>query len=176
MLRAGKGDRVACELLVERHLGRVVTFARRSLGSGSDAEDVAQEVFMRVWAAAPRWRAGPARFTTWLYRVAMNVCLDRAKKHEATPADLGELPDERPDPSAEVHAADVARHVSAALATLPDSQRTAVTLCLYQGLRHAEAAEVMDLSVEAVESLLARARRTMRERLAPVAAGLLKGS
>src|SRR5262249_57081773 len=104
------------------------------------------------------------------YRVAMNVCLDRAKKHDSTPADLGELPDERPDPSAEVHAADVARHVSAALATLPDSQRTAVTLCLYQGLRHAEAAAAMDLSVQAVGSLLARPRRPVPQPLLPLAA------
>src|SRR5262249_61839217 len=119
MLRAGRGDRAACELLVERHLGRVVTFARRSLGSAGEAEDAAQEVFLRVWAAAPQWTLGTARFTTWLHRVALNVCLDRMKKHEPTMDELGELPDPRPDPSAEGDAADVSRRVSRALARLP---------------------------------------------------------
>src|SRR5207249_8091241 len=91
MLHAGTGDRAACEKLVERHLGRIVTFARRTLANKGDAEDVAQEVFLRVWSAAPRWKAGSARFTTWLHRVALNVCLDRAKRREAIPDDLSEL-------------------------------------------------------------------------------------
>ncbi len=61
MLRAGTGDRAACELLVERHLGRIVTFAHRTLGNRGDAEDAAQDVFLRVWSAAPRWRRGSGR-------------------------------------------------------------------------------------------------------------------
>ena len=94
MLRAGGGDRAACELLVERHLGRIVAFAHRTLGNRSDAEDAAQDVFLRVWSAAPRWKRGSARFSTWLYRVAMNVCLDRiARKRESTADDLPELAD-----------------------------------------------------------------------------------
>jgi len=174
MLRAGTGDRAACELLVQRHLGRIVAFAHRTLGNGSDAEDAAQDVFLRVWSAAPRWKRGSARFSTWLYRVAMNVCLDRiAKKHEGTADDLPELADPRPEPSVALHASDVARHVSAALAALPATQRMAVTLCHYQGLRNTEAADIMSVSVEALESLLARGRRAMRAYLRPIAAALL---
>ena len=176
MLRAGAGDRAACEELVARHLGRVVTFARRLLGNRADAEDAAQEVFLRVWAAAPRWTAGAARFTTWLHRVAMNVCLDRAKKHEATPGDLPDLPDPEAEPSLALQASDVATHVAAALAALPATQRTAVTLSVYQEIPHAEAAEIMSLSVAAFESLLARGRRAMRARLRPVADALLRGT
>ena len=173
MLRAGTGDRAACQRLVERHLGRVVTFAHRTLGNRSDAEDAAQDVFLRVWAAAPRWKPGPARFTTWLYRVAMNVCLDRiAKKREATErrAARGRR---RPRPSRAPRCAArrSARHVGAALAALPETQRIAVTLCHYQGLRNVEAAEVMGVSVEALESLLARGRRAMRAPPAPRRAG-----
>jgi RNA polymerase sigma-70 factor (ECF subfamily) len=151
-----------------------VSFAERTLGDRSDAEDAAQDVFMRVWSSAARWRQGEARFTTWLYRVALNVCLDRIKKkRETTGRDLPEVADPRPEPSAVVRDSELARHVSAALAALPDSQRIAVTLCHYQDLRNIEAADVMGVSVEALESLLARGRRAMRAQLRPVAASLL---
>jgi RNA polymerase sigma-70 factor (ECF subfamily) len=165
MLRAGNGDRAACTLLVERHLGRIVTFARRTLCNGGDAEDAAQEVFLRVWSAAPRWR-NQARFTTWLYRVAMNVCLDRnAKRRETIPAIVPDLPDSRPEPSALAEAAEEARRVREALAALPDTQRVAITLSHYQGLRNIDAAQIVGVSVDAFESLLARGRRAMRARL-----------
>jgi RNA polymerase sigma-70 factor (ECF subfamily) len=174
MQRAGAGDRAACERLVERHLARVVGFAQRVLGSRADAEDTAQDVFLRVWAAAPRWTRGSARFGTWLHRVAMNACLDRlAKKREVTGDEVPEAIDPSPETSALVHAADVARHVNVALGRLPETQRIAVTLCHYQGMRNIEAAEVMGVSVEALESLLARARRALREHLRSVAPALL---
>jgi RNA polymerase sigma-70 factor (ECF subfamily) len=174
MIRAGTGDRAACELLVGRHLGRVVGFAQRTLGNRSDAEDAAQDVFLRVWAAAPRWKRGAARFTTWLYRVAMNVCLDRLqKKRESLGDDLPELSDPRPEPSHAVADAEVARHVDAAVASLPATQRIAVTLCHYQGLSNGEAAEVIGVSVEALESILARGRRAIRAQLQPIAPALL---
>jgi len=174
MVRAGTGDRAACERLVERHLGRVVGLAQRMLGNRSDAEDIAQDVFLRLWSAAPRWQHGTARFSTWLHRVAMNACLDRiAKKREVTGDEVPDVADARPDPSGVVQAADLARHVNAALARLPDTQRAAVTLCHYQGLRNVEAAEVMSVSVEALESLLARARRALRAHLGAVAPALL---
>jgi RNA polymerase sigma-70 factor (ECF subfamily) len=175
MQRAGTGDRAACQLLVERHLGRIVTFAHRMLGNRTDAEDAAQDVFLRVWSAAPRWNMGSARFSTWLYRVAMNVCLDRIAKRRETPVDaLPDLPDPRPDPSLVLHGSELAGHVRAALATLPEKQRIAVTLCHYQGLRNVEAAEVMSISVEALESLLGRGRRAIRAHLRAVGPALLR--
>ena len=174
MLRAGTGDREACERLVERHLGRIVTFAHRTLGNRSDAEDAAQDVFLRVWSAAPRWNRGDARFSTWLYRVAMNVCLDRITKKREAPVDvIPDLADPRPDPSLALHLSEVGRRVSAALAELPETQRIAVTLCHYQGLRNSEAAEILGVSIEALESLLARARRALRAYLRPVASALM---
>lgn len=170
MLRAGAGDRAACARLVERHLSRMVAFAQRVLGSRADAEDIAQEVFLRVWAAAPRWKRGQARFATWLHRVAMNACLDRlAKKREITGETLPELPDPGPEPGVALEAAELAGHVNAALARLPEMQRIAVTLCHYQGFRNIEAAEIMRVSIEALESLLSRARRTLRAQLRAVA-------
>jgi RNA polymerase sigma factor (sigma-70 family) len=178
MLRAGRGDRAACQLLVERHLGAIVTFAHRTLGDRSEAEDAAQEVFLRVWSASSRWRKGTARFRTWLYRVALNVCLDRLAKARRTPGgdDIDQVvlaSDRRSEPFVATHAAEVGRHVAAAIGELPDAQRIALTLCHYQGLRNIEAADVMGVSVEALESLLARGRRALRERLAAIAPALM---
>jgi RNA polymerase sigma-70 factor (ECF subfamily) len=174
MLRAGRGDRAACQLLVERHLGSIVTFAHRALGDRTEADDTAQEVFLRVWSAAPRWRKGAARFRTWLYRVALNVCLDRlAKARRTLPYDGDLVPERQGEPFAAFHASEVSRHVGAALCELPDAQRIALTLCHYQGLRNVEAADVMGVSVEALESLLARGRRSMRARLRAIAPALM---
>ncbi len=173
MLRAGRGDRVACQVLVERHLGRTTSFAQRMLGVRADAEDAAQEGFLRVWSAAPRWKAGTARFTTWLHRVAMNVCLDRIARRRDTTHEIPDVADERAEPVDALQESDVARHVRAALATLPEGQRAAVTLCHFQGLRNDEAAAVIGVSVEALESLLGRGRRALRAQLRVIAPALL---
>ncbi len=173
MLRVGRGDGDACRLLVERHLGRVVAFAARVLGSPSDAEDVAQEVFARVWTSAGAWQPS-ARFTTWLHRVALNLCLDRlARRREAALDEAAEPVDPRPTPARRLEEAEVTRVVGREIAALPERQRIALTLCHYQGLRNDEAAEIMDVTIDALESLLARARRTLRARLQPLAPELL---
>jgi RNA polymerase sigma-70 factor (ECF subfamily) len=177
MERAGTGDRAACQILVERHLGRIVTFTQRLLGNRADAEDAAQDVFLRVWSAAPRWERSSAHFRTWLHRVAMNVCLDRiARKRETAAGDLPDLADPRPGPSGALQASEVTAHVSSAIAALPETQRVALTLCHWQGLHNSEAADVMGVSVEALESLLARARRSLRAHLRAIAPALLRGA
>lgn len=174
MLRVGRGDGDACRQLVERHLVRVVAFAARVLTSPSEAEDVSQEAFARVWTSAASWQPGRARFTTWLHRVVLNLCLDRlARRREAPLEEAPEPHDPQPTPAARLEEADVTRVVTREIAALPERQRIALALCHYQGLRNDEAAEVMGITVEAVESLLARARRTLRDRLRPIAADLL---
>ncbi len=174
VLRVGRGDRDACRVLVERHLGRIVAFAARMLGSRPDGEEVAQDVFLRLWTNARRWRAGEAHLTTWLHRVAMNLCLDRLARRRETPLDgVPEPVDPNPGAATLLEQRDVGRRVERELAGLPPQQRAAITLCHYQGLRNIEAAEVLDVSVEALESLLARGRRTLRTRLRAVAAELL---
>lgn len=174
MLRVGAGDRAACRIMVDRHLAPVTALARRMLGNPADAEDVAQEVFLRVWTAAHKWRPGPAKVTTWLYRVTMNLCLDRLRKRPELPLeDVAEPPDPRPDAAAGIAREEVARRVAAALAALPERQRAAITLCHHQGLGNIEAAAVLGISVEALESLLARGRRALRERLRAEAPDLL---
>ena len=166
VLRVAAGDRDACRVLVERHLARIVAFARRVLGDREAAEDVAQETFLRLWTRADTWRPGTARFTTWLHRVALNLCLDRLGRRSEAPLDPAVDPrDESPSVAALVHGREVARRVDEAMAVLPESQRIAIALCHHQGLRNIEAADAMGVTVEALESLLARGRRTLRARL-----------
>lgn len=175
--RVGKGDREACSFLVERHLARVVAFAARVLGSPSEAEDVAQEVFSRLWTHAGSWRPGSAGLRAWLHRVALNLCLDRlARRREQPLDDALDPPDPQPTPPARLEEAEVTRIVGREVAALPARQRAALALCHYQGLRNDEAAEVMGITVEALESLLARARRTLRARLQALAPELLDES
>jgi len=174
MVRVGRGDAAACRTLVDRHLGRLVSFAARTLGDRGEADDVAQDVFERVWKHAARWEPGRAKLTTWLHRVALNLCLDRlARRRDGMLDDAPEPVDPTPSAAERLHSNDVGRHVHEALMTLPAKQRIAITLCHYQGLGQREAAEVMETSVEALESLLARGRRALKARLAPVAPALL---
>jgi RNA polymerase sigma-70 factor (ECF subfamily) len=166
----------ACRRLVERHLPRVVGFATRVLGNPQEAEDVAQDVFTRVWTHAGAWTPGRARFTTWLFRVALNLCRDRlGRRHDVPLDDVVDPPDPGPTAAERLEEADMRRLVTQAVGTLPERQRTALALCHYQGFSNIEAAETMDLGVDALESLLARARRTLRERLRPLAPELLAG-
>ena len=165
--RVANGDETACRLLVDRHLSRVVAVARRMLGNQADAEEVAQEVFLRVWTHADRWEPGRAQFSTWLHRVATNLCLDRLRRR--TMDDIDSIPEpvsEEPGPEELLEQGDLAKRVEAALQALPDRQRAAITLTHFQGLSNIEAAEVLEVSVEAVESLLGRARRALRVSLA----------
>jgi RNA polymerase sigma-70 factor (ECF subfamily) len=165
MVRIGAGDHEAFRRLLERHLGRVVTLAARLLGERAAAEDVAQDTFLRLWKHAARWQPN-ARLATWLHRIALNLCLDRLRRaRELALDDVAEPMDPKPSPVAHLQARDIGRHVNDALAELPAQQRVAITLCHYEGLRNREAAEMIGVSVEALESLLARGRRALRSRL-----------
>lgn len=164
--RVGSGDSAACRSLMEAHLGRVHAFAWRMLGDAAEAEDVAQEAFLRLWRQAGKWRA-EARVGTWLHRVAHNLCIDRLRKQRGQSGEQPpDLPDPAPGPAAEHQRAQVARGVEAALDRLPERQRAAIALVHYQELGNIEAADIMGVSVEALESLLSRGRRGLRETLA----------
>lgn len=165
--RVATGEGAACRRLLDRHLGRIVGFAARVLGDGAEAEDVAQETFLALWRHATGWRAGEARLGTWLHRVARNACIDRLRRRREVGLEAaGDPPDPEADPGADLDRADVARIVGQAIARLPERQRIALVLAHYQDLGNIEAAAVMEVSVEALESLLARARRGLRQELA----------
>ncbi len=172
--RAGAGDADAFGRLVRRHLSRVVGFAGRTLGDRAAAEDVAQEVFLRLWAGAARWKPRGARVGAWLHRVALNLCLDRlARRRDAPLDDAPDPPDPRLSAEDALHRDAIAAHVQRVLAELPPQQRAAIAFCHFQGFSNREAADIMDVSVDALESLLARARRTLHARLREVAPQLL---
>lgn len=176
--RAGRGDRLAASKLVVRHTDRVFAASYRMLRDRAAAEDVTQETFLRLWKNAAKWRPQGARIETWLYRVAMNLCLDRLRRTKREAPE--EAAPERADPALgadEAMEADERRHaVDAALAELPERQREAITLCHYQELSNIEAAEILGVSVEAIESLLARGRRALRDKLMSRRAELMEGA
>jgi RNA polymerase sigma-70 factor (ECF subfamily) len=167
MERIGAGDARAYQMLITRHLARNLGFAHRLTGSGHEAEDVVQEAFLRVWKTAGRWRPGGAKFTTWFYRVVMNLCIDRRRRARSAPLDAaGELVDPAAGAEEQVRQAQRAQVVAGALTRLPERQRAAIALCYYQELSNREAADVLGVSVKALEALLVRARQTLRQDLA----------
>lgn len=162
---AANGDARACRALVDAHLGRIKAFAWRLLGDAGEAEDVAQEAFVRLWRQAPNWRA-EARVGTWLHRVAHNLCIDRLRRRQpVADDDPPDIADPSGGPASDRQRVQVARVIEAALAGLPERQRAAIALVHYQELGNIEAANILGVSVEALESLLSRGRRSLRERL-----------
>lgn len=165
--RVAAGDRAAYGALVARHLDRTVTVARRILASGAEAEDVAQEAFLRLWQHAGRFRPGEARFTTWFYRITSNLCLDHRRKRTALPLEAaGDPVDPTPDQHAVLERTRTARAVASAVERLPERQRAAIALTYDSGMSNAEAARALDITVGAMETLLVRARRSLRATLA----------
>jgi RNA polymerase sigma-70 factor (ECF subfamily) len=168
MQLVGEGDREAFGRLVERHVDRCVAIAQRSLGGrASEAEDVAQDAMLRLWRHAPRWQAGRAQVSTWLYRVVVNLSIDHARKNKRYGGEVPEdTVDETPDAYDALASEYVSKAVRDAIEQLPERQRTALVLCFYEGMSNADAADAMELSVGAVEQLLVRARRSLRVSLA----------
>lgn len=169
MQRIATGDQRALRDLMQRHLGRTVRLAARILGSTGAAEDVAQEAFVRVWKHAGNWedpaQAG-AKFTTWLYRIVLNLCIDEKRKRSFADIDaIPERADETPDAEANMQRREKSQRVKAALDTLPERQRAAFVLCFYEDYSNKDAADMLGISVKAIESLLVRARRSLRDLL-----------
>ena len=165
LARVGRGEPQAVREMVARKLARLVALAERLLGQRGEAEEVAQEVFLRVWKQAPHWQPGRARFDTWLHRVAINLCYDRLRKRgPEQPCDesIDAAADPASSPDESLQARQRVLGVEAALAALPARQREALVLQYYQQLSNGEAAALMEISIEALESLLARARRNLR--------------
>ncbi len=182
MARAGRGDKAAFAVLVRRHLARATAIAQRILGNRSDAEEVVQEALLRCWQKAPDWEpAGTevpgqtgsgerAQFATWLYRVLTNLCLDRKRRPQPVELEAAdEMPDTGEDGFDRVQHSEQGRRVAAAMAKLPERQRAALALCYYEEMGNIEAAKALDISVGALESLLVRGRRALRDSLGDLA-------
>jgi RNA polymerase sigma-70 factor (ECF subfamily) len=174
MMRVAKGDRIAARTLMGRCLPRVVGMANRMLNDAVEAEDIAQETFIRVWNASGRWEPGRAKVSTWIGRIAINLCYDRMRKRREV---LTDTPPDRPDISADQEAelsrSQTAQKIRAALVNLPDRQKRALELVHFQEMSNIEAAEIMSVSVDALESLLSRGRRKLKALLVKDAGELM---
>jgi RNA polymerase sigma-70 factor (ECF subfamily) len=169
MARLAKGHVPALGELAQRHQGRVLEIAFRTLGQWDLAEDVAQETFLRVYRAAKRYRP-QAQFTTWLYRIVVNLCLDEQRRRAKSAVPLESVaPEGLPAPYIEpAERKEVAQFVRTAVQELPERQRVAIILYRYEGLNHAQISEVTGWSQSAVESLLVRAYANLRGKLAKI--------
>ena len=164
--RFASGDQSAARALTSRLAPGVLALSRRMLQDNTEAEDVAQEAMLKLWKIAPEWEAGRAKPSTWLYRVTSNLCTDRLRKKK--PVDLAELPDpadDSPSAVANMEARDRAAALNRAMASLPERQRQALHLRHFDELSNIEIAEIMETSVEAIESLLGRAKRSLADKL-----------
>ena len=164
------GDAAGARMLTIRLVPRILGYAARLLADRAEAEDVAQEAMLRLWRVAPEWRQGDAKVTTWLYRVTTNLCTDRLRaqqRRKVLPMDTApDVEDGAPAAETVLIAADRMAALNAALAALPDRQREAVVLRHIEGFTNPEIAAVMDIGVEAVESLIARGKRALAAILA----------
>jgi RNA polymerase sigma-70 factor (ECF subfamily) len=177
MARIGKGDEAAFEILVNRHQTSILSLIYRFIGDRTQAKDLSQEVFLRVWQSAKTYKT-EAKFTTWIYRITANLCFNELKSsrrkkwlqflrpeadHEVQTEEG--FPDSSPSPEDLLLAKERSREISNVLQSLPDNQRMAIILKRYDNLSYQEIAQVLGCSVSAVESLLVRAKRALQEKL-----------
>lgn len=164
------GDAGGARLLTSRLLPRILGYSMRLLRDRAEAEDVAQDAMLRLWKVAPDWRQGEAKVTTWLYRVTTNLCNDRLRHSQrqrvSSLDDAPDIEDGSVKPEAMLMQADRLDALNAALAALPPRQREAIVLRHIEGLGNPEIAIVMDIGIEAVESLTARGKRSLVAMLA----------
>lgn len=167
-----QGDRRAYQSIVAQHCQAISHYAFRMLGNFGDAEDITQETFLRLWLKADQWQASKAKLTTWLHRIAHNLCIDFIRKHSRLRS-LDEASDLDTDEQTNWQGSELEtterelqderlKKLNIAISELPETQRSALMLCTYSGFSNQEAADIMTISVKALESALARARRNLR--------------
>lgn len=180
MLRVKRGDRVAFAELVEKYKQPVMNLVYRTLRDEAEAEDLAQNVFLQVYKSAKRYESR-AKFSTWLFTIARNLCLNEIRRRSRHPADsLEETHAEHEDqprqqyedkkiisPPEKLLHGELAQKIEEALAELPENQRTAILLCRQDELSYEEIAEVLGCSLSATKSLIHRGRETLKEKLKP---------
>jgi RNA polymerase sigma-70 factor (ECF subfamily) len=166
LTRLASNDEAAFRLLVERHIDRAFAIALRIVGSRADAEDVVQDTMLKVWTHRGKWQHGRAKFSTWLYRVITNRCIDLHRMPRTDNVDAVPEPiDAQPDVVSAMQRDEVTLMLEKAMQRLPEQQRVAVILSYHENMSNGEIAEVMDTTVAAVESLLKRGRQQLRDLL-----------
>lgn len=171
MRRVAEGNPIAFETLVRRHMRRALAVAQGVTGNAHDADEIAQEAFMRIWLHANRWNSGRSRFTTWLHRIVLNLCLDRRRRPQWLPIEAaGEMVEEGEPAPERIARREHQEAVARAMESIPDRQRAAIALFYFEGMSGKEAAAAMGIKVAAFEQLLLRARRAIKGEL--IQAGL----
>ena len=169
MARVVQRDQYAFSMLAERHTAAALGLANRIVRNTAEAEDVVQDSLTRLWIFADRWNPEGARFSSWFYRIVINQAISRMRKRTTDPLDdVDEPADNTPNAFEQVSGKEVGKAIGEAMGRLPARQRAAVALCYDQGLSCAEAAQAMDVSIGTMESLLFRARRSLRDWLKPL--------
>ncbi|WP_208348458.1 sigma-70 family RNA polymerase sigma factor [Pseudaestuariivita rosea] len=166
LVRYISGDTAAARLLTMRLTPVIYAYAYRMLGRSSDVDDIVQDAMLRLWKHAPKWRQDEAKVSTWLYRVTSNLCIDhmRKKKHD-TIDQMPEIEDDQPLAEDRLQSRHQSQALHQALLELPGRQRQAVILRHLDGLANPQIADIMDISVDAVESLTSRGKRRLAELL-----------
>jgi RNA polymerase sigma-70 factor (ECF subfamily) len=161
--RLAANDEVAFRTLVERHIDRAFGIALRIVGSRADAEDVVQDTLLKVWTHRGAWQHGRAKFSTWLYRVITNRCIDLRRQPRSDDIDAVPEPvDTRPDAASTIQRNETTALLEKAMRLLPEQQRIAVIFSYHEEMSNGEIAEVMNTTVAAVESLLKRGRQQLK--------------
>jgi RNA polymerase sigma-70 factor (ECF subfamily) len=160
------GDEAAFRMLVERHIDRAYAIALRIVGNAADAEDVVQDTMLKIWSHRGRWQHGRAKFSTWLYRVISNRCIDlRRKPRNENVETVPEVADGQPGAVEIIERNELNGMLELAMQRLPEQQRIAVIFSYHENMSNGEIAQVMDTTVAAVESLLKRGRQQLRQLL-----------
>lgn len=164
----GAGDKHAATVFIKRHAAYVMHICRSKLQNEAEAEEATQDVFAAVWRNADKWQPGGAKVTTWLYRVTGNRCIDLLRRRRPTQdiATIAEPVDESADVEAGQIMADRHRLISAAMENLTHDQKRAIELVYFGEMKQGEAAELMGMTLAALESVLRRARARLHEELA----------
>lgn len=164
-----QGSHQAFSILVRRHTDRFFAAAFRMTSNRTEAEDLVQDAFLKLWNKPDIWKEGKgAKFSTWFYRILVNQNIDRLRKTQKMVSDNSMLPfvaDGRIDPEHETAMTEEQIRIERALSALPERQKTALTLCFYEGLSNADAADAMGVKLKALESLLMRAKTGLRDYL-----------
>jgi RNA polymerase sigma-70 factor (ECF subfamily) len=163
MLAVKEGDRAAFGVLVGRHIQPLYNYAYRLSRNPSNAEDLVQDTFLNAWQKSGSYKIGKVQLTTWLHRILYNKFIDETRKQKDVVAgDKFDLIEDPVSPEASHVAKQAKLHLDKLLRRLPENQRAAIMLAHVQGFSNTQTAEILNTSVHAVESLLSRARRTLR--------------
>ncbi len=168
MARVGAGDEAAYRVLLDRHLGPVTAYVRRMMRNAPDADDIAQETFIRLWTHSERYSPAKSKLSTWLHNIAHNLVIDHFRKHGRTVTgdDSDETATDDMAPSDQLQQSEASDQMARCLMALPERQRSAIVMCHYQGMSNRDAAAILDVTVDALESLMARGRRKLKQLLA----------